>query len=328
MPKGRIKKAENRESLPRLGFLKIGEKDEKGVPHSLDYFKAVGKYAPLFHSVFGEKPQTVTIYFPSNDMSDVANEEYQLRDRAGRLVAYGDGETFFVHNPDTDKYEERAMDVMQMGEFAASHSSKWDITLTLKFLIDGVKVWGLWWLTTKGDDSSIPAITGVLDKLMKFPGRIAGIPFDLSVEKVKSNKPGSKSVFPVLSLIPNLTQEAQEKLNMLVRNYLELDGMRLTDDRINELSLQIEHKPEAPAIEAEVVVEEPKESTVEGITKIFGGPQESVIERAIKELEEAGSKQALVLIAKEISEREKWTEEEKAELKAAMVRIGNTFPKR
>jgi hypothetical protein len=34
--------------LPRVGFIKIGYKTDKGYPHSVDYFIPAGKYAALF----------------------------------------------------------------------------------------------------------------------------------------------------------------------------------------------------------------------------------------------------------------------------------------
>jgi hypothetical protein len=334
MPKGRIKRDKpSEEVLSRLGFIKCGEKDDKGIPHSLDHFIASGKYSQYFHDVYGPNPNRIMIAFPSNDMEKVAEERYELRDHAGKLVAHGDGETFRVHNKETNEYDTVSGDVMFMGKLAAKfntekYTAKWDATLTLRFFVLGVKVYGLWWLSTKGDDSSIPAITSVLDKLMKFPGRIVGIPMNLTVEKVKSNKPGSKNSFPVINLVPDLTQGAMEKIHQLIQQGVQYEGMLLTDDRVNELTRQIgppSEGPEGPpssdpvssctppVIDAEIVDDKP--SAADQVKSKFGGPKEVTLEDALVEMESAAtSAQNLNLVARDIAKKRAWTKAEQAEL--------------
>ena len=68
--KGRIERPEAHKPrlvLPRVGKIRIGVKNAKGYPQSLDYFIATGKYAGLFLQAYGEKPQIIQIVFPDDD---------------------------------------------------------------------------------------------------------------------------------------------------------------------------------------------------------------------------------------------------------------------
>ena len=84
--KGRIMRNEpiNRISLPIIGKIKVGVKDEKGLPKSIDYFVSTGKYAGLFKKAYGEKPQTIQIVFAYDEPEKSCREEYQYRDEIGR----------------------------------------------------------------------------------------------------------------------------------------------------------------------------------------------------------------------------------------------------
>lgn len=79
--KGRIMRNEpiNRISLPIIGKIKVGIKDEKGLPKSIDYFVSTGKYAGLFNQAYGDKPQTIQIVFVYDEPGKSCKEEYQYR---------------------------------------------------------------------------------------------------------------------------------------------------------------------------------------------------------------------------------------------------------
>ena len=94
----RIKGRQQINRMPIIGKIKIGMKNEKGLPTSLDYFRATGMYAPIFHNHFGDKPNKLTIIFPSNNVEDICNQRMELRDSKGRLFATSDGEMFSVFN--------------------------------------------------------------------------------------------------------------------------------------------------------------------------------------------------------------------------------------
>ena len=78
----------------------------------------------------------------------------------------------------------------------------------MRFILPGLtKIFGLWQLTTKGAASSIEQIIGVIDTVEQMRGSIVGVPFDLVVKMHKSQTPGSKSRYPVLSLIPHASEQ-------------------------------------------------------------------------------------------------------------------------
>lgn len=213
--KGRIKRPETQNKrlvLPRVGFIKIGMKNERGLPQSVDYFIPVGKYANLFTQAYGEKPQTIQIVFPDDDPEKVCNERYEYRDDEGRLIAEGNGEVFKVW--DGQKYEQ--LTIEQYPNLMAGISKRypnravkkgldgWKVTLTLTFIVPLVRgIAGVWQFTTNGSASTIPAIRETFDGMLSERGFCKGIIFDLNVQYATTQKPGDKSRFPVVSLVPN-----------------------------------------------------------------------------------------------------------------------------
>ena len=215
MAQGRIKRPDadrGRLILPRVGFIKIGMKNANGYPQSVDYFIPVGKYSGLFTQAYGEKPQTIQIVFPDDDPAKVCNEQYEYRDDEGRLIASGDGETFKVW--DGKKYEPLTIADYPnlMAGIAKRYPNRavqkggdgWVVTLTLTFIAPLVRgIAGVWQFSTKGTASTIPAIRETFDGMLSERGFCKGVIFDLNVQFATTQKPGDKSRFPVVSLVPN-----------------------------------------------------------------------------------------------------------------------------
>lgn len=199
--------------LPEIGRLHIGKKQAgqngREYPVSVDYFIPAGKYAGMFTSALGEKPQTIQVVFPSDSPETVCNERYEYRDNSGALVARGDGRTFEIW--DGKKYVPYSVanypDIM--AQIAVNNPTKrgadnWDIVLTLRFIIPAVRgIVGVWQFTTKGKASSIRNIRESFDGVQMMRGTVTGTVFDLSVQFAKSNKPGVNSRYPVVSLVAN-----------------------------------------------------------------------------------------------------------------------------
>ena len=217
---GRILKKAGAETtklvLPRVGTIRIGFKDERGFPRSVDYFIPTGKYSSLFTKAYGEKPQTIQVVFPEDDPAKVCNERYEYRDDEGRLLATGDGETFQIWNG--KEYQEVSIEQSPnlMKSVEKRHPNKlyqktgegWQIILTLNFIIPCVRgIAGVWQFSTKGTASTIPNIRNVFDAMLEMKGYCKGVIFDLSVQYAKSQKPGDKSRYPVVSLVPNESEE-------------------------------------------------------------------------------------------------------------------------
>jgi hypothetical protein len=215
---GRIKTNEksNRLPFPIIGRVACGEKSEKGYPRSLDYFVASGKYAELFKRAYGDKPSTIQIVFLNDDAELCCKEFYELRDTAGKLVSEGDGETFKVWSDKTKAYTFLSTndypDLMNMiaGKYP---KCEWKITLTLNFIIPKVRgIMGLWSFSTKGSASTIPQVRDTFDAMLEQNGHASGVIFDLSVKMHTSQKPNTASKYPVVSLVPN---ESEENLRMV-----------------------------------------------------------------------------------------------------------------
>lgn len=222
--------------LPEIGRLHIGKKqmgqNGREYPVSVDYFIPTGKYAGLFTNALGEKPQTITVIFPSDDAAQVCNERYEYRDDKGALVARGDGHTFEIW--DGKKYAPYSVDQYPdiMDQITARNPTKrgaenWDIALTLRFIVPAVRgVVGVWQFSTKGRASSIKNIRNSFDGVQMMRGTVCQTAFDLSVQFAKSNKPGVNSRYPVVSLIANDTRieeirkaiEPTENLSLLLND--------------------------------------------------------------------------------------------------------------
>lgn len=215
---GRIKKSADYSimALPRIGKVKIGKKSDRGLPMSVDYFIPSGKYAGLFTKAFGERPQTIQVVFPTDDPVQVCDEHYEYRDDEGRLIAKGDGEEFDVWDGEKychltiDKYP-TLMDSVQKRyptKYAQRNGDGWRIRLTLNFFIPMVKgVVGLWTFETNGTASTIPQVRDTFDMMREQRGFVKGIIFDLNVQFASSQKPNSKSRYPVVSLVANESDE-------------------------------------------------------------------------------------------------------------------------
>lgn len=206
--------------LPRVGFIKVGYKEKaangKEYPKSVDYFIPTGKYAGLFTKAYGEKPQTIQIVFPDDAPEKVCNEMYEYRDDDGRRIAYGDGATFFVWNgKQYCQYSTKDYPNLMAG-VAEKHPNRavlnggdgWIVTLTVTFIIPLVRgVGGVWQFTTKGAASTIPNIRDTFDAILQEKGFVKGIIFDMNVQFAVSQKPGDRSRYPVVTIVPNESEE-------------------------------------------------------------------------------------------------------------------------
>jgi len=267
MTTGRIiRKAMVAESykLPQLGKIKVGQKVKnpksgKEYPQSLDYF-VVGddsNYKSQFKEAYGDAPKSISIVFPSNNLVDVCNERYECRNGAGRLISDGDGTNFRLWNDKEKKYLSYAPKGPEDRK-AMSKWGTWKTVLTLKFIIPKIPgVIGVWVFTTSGNASSIPAIRDTFDKVLMDAGVIAGIPFDLTVSKVKSQKPGDNSTFPVVTLIPNISVNKLED----IRNFMDMGGQmrdisKLLSGQVTPPAKQISEPEPEPEHETDTFHEE------------------------------------------------------------------------
>lgn len=222
----------------------------KEYPVSLDYFKATGDYASKFSEAYPGKPNNIQIVFISNEDWESCYEEFDARDPEGRRAGYGDGQTFFLFDKKSNEYEP-TQDKAKVEAYSKENKLKWKPTLTLNFLIPKIKgVFGVWQFQTSGDKSSIQAIRSIYDEIKDQAGTVVNIPFDLTVKKVTSNKPGSKSVYPVVNLIPNISSDNVEQLRQFLEAGQDIKRLgMLTDEKVAALGV---HNPVEDLSEEEI----------------------------------------------------------------------------
>lgn len=84
----------------------------------------------------------------------------------------------------------------------------WKVQLTMNFIIPKIRgIAGCWTFRTSGNLSSIPQIRTSFDTVLQNNGFVKNVLFDLNVTFAKSQKPNDPSRFPVVSLIPNESEE-------------------------------------------------------------------------------------------------------------------------
>lgn len=237
---GRIKtERKPSNTLPEIGKIKIGMKHpQKGYPMSVDYFIASGNYVNEFKTQFGEKPKKLSIAFISNDVTEACNERFEAYVK-GKRYGWGNGETFTVFDP---KKGEKGGYVEVTAGDPRLKGLPWKHTLTLRFVIlDLPGIMGYWSLQTMATETSIPTIVNTFDHIKRQANdNIIGFPFNLIVEKKTGYHPTEPKSYPMVSLVPNFTENEVEK----VRSYIEAGGdvTRLSPRAIsgNSKLLQIE----------------------------------------------------------------------------------------
>lgn len=254
-------------TLNVIGKIKIGERvatqSGKERPTAIDYFRphTSEQYAELFRQAYGDRPKRLTITFISDNLAESCFNFYEMRDGAGKVIAYGDGINFKVSTMQADRVQ--YVDTTPtdsdawMKEMESKSGKEWKEVLVLRFMLPEIPVLGYWEFRTQATGSTIPNIMGAVETMLKFAGRIALIPFDLSVKIVTSDKSGSKSKYPVVELVANISQQSAERLQRLP------DGINvlLNEKRIAQLT---NGEPDAEFAESFVI-----ESTVKPITMTF-----------------------------------------------------------
>lgn len=177
---------------PVLGKLKIGTKDDLGIPRSLDYFSASGHYRKLFHDTLGEKPSKISIFFPKLPIEHLFFEQYEWWEN-GILMGKGDGEKWFLLQEDGYYIEKKTV----------SNPEKFKPSMRLGFCIENIQgVFGIWVFESKASKSTLENIAGTLDFIMNSGIEITEVKFDLVIEiRTKKLQKFTKK-YPVVSLIP------------------------------------------------------------------------------------------------------------------------------
>lgn len=249
-------------SLPTIGEIKTGGKAQGKsgeYPVSYDYFVASCKskeHKALFDNYYKEKPTSIRIFFLEEIEKSVDHRFTLARSNQSKheIFAKGDGMTFDVwvgnkyitkKRPDDKPMQYPPEDDEWMSEIVA-HLNKtnnaqmeWKEQLTLYFYVEGVKVKGFWRYITHAKKSTIPQILDELEDIQKRFGTITKFPYDLTVVKVKSNKPGVANSFPVVSINANISAEAIDRLQRFIGGGGDLNklgtGMIIQESDVKQL---------------------------------------------------------------------------------------------
>ena len=100
----------------------------------------------------------------------------------------------------------------------------WDITLTMTFIIPLIKgIAGVWTFVTKGAASTIPNIRDIFDAVLYERGFVRGIIWDMNVQFCISQKPDTHSRYPVVSIVPNESDENIQKIKESYKPFKLID---------------------------------------------------------------------------------------------------------
>jgi hypothetical protein len=168
---------------------------------------------------YGDKPTKLSVCFISDDLNEVCNERYESW-VGGKRWGWGDGSLFTVW----DKTAKEGKGAYISGLLSSDPrviALKWDIMLTLRFVLLELKgIMGYWKFETKAKATTIPSIVKAFDFVKDRAQTIIGFPFNLVIERKTGYSPGEAKNYPVVTLVPNFSQDAIE----MVSNYLEAGG--------------------------------------------------------------------------------------------------------
>lgn len=229
--------------IPIIGKIKVGQKAQtkegKEYPQSLDYFRPMGRYEQEFYKAYGEKPTKLSIFFASDSLEVSCFERYEARDDKGKRTGVSDGQTCLVWDQASSR-----MITISPEDPRVAKAGKWRAALTLRFVLPEIQgIFGLWEFTTYGEKSTIPQIRETYDYVEQAAGTVRGVPFDLLVEKHKSESPdGLNRSYPVVSLVANLSAGNMDKLRAAVSAGLPMPS-QITTGYLD--SLDVKALPEA-----------------------------------------------------------------------------------
>lgn len=196
-----IKNLSDRRRFTRIGKIRIGEKVKRTkdgrtyeYPQKLDYFipQAAPDVEARFNELYGEKPRSLRIAFPSEDRELICPQYYKLYDTNG-LKCKGTGE--HAGRVSTDgKLEllEVECQTPQHCDYCVQKDGKPGCKqiMNLQFMLVDFDSLSVWQLDTSSVNSIIN-INSALDKLQFLAGRVSMVPINLVVRPRETKEPNS-----------------------------------------------------------------------------------------------------------------------------------------
>lgn len=198
-----------------MGIIKLGMKDQRGLPKALDYFLCPGEV----QEVYGEKPTKLDIRFAYNYLDDIFPQFYKLYGSSAGLKAYSDGVKLWTKGDQPGKWIESKAPSKEELEKAGFRS-----TATLVFVLPKVSLAGAYHISTHSFHS-IVKLNSSIDYIKHLFGRIQGLPLQLILEGKEAHitingKPAKKTVYTM-----RLHFEEAEIMEFVKRRKVALEKM-------------------------------------------------------------------------------------------------------
>lgn len=237
--------------------IKTLSKNNKEIPKAVDYFNISG--FPELINAYGEKPNKLVLFFPTNDIESFLDLNYVLYGSNNQLIRKCDGENCFhrIENEiNGNKFSGGSTTpcVCKEYDLQREHKKKCRPFFWMKAFVGDVKLGKvdspMCYLFKSGSKNSGENIISELNKVKNITGNIVGIPFGLSVKMVPgSENPNIK--FPIWELqgLGSITQMKawNESVAMLIPKKEELKQLNeppIPEDDYDESLFSDDLKPD------------------------------------------------------------------------------------
>lgn len=222
-----------RKRLQRIGKIRIGEKDERGLPRSLDYFRIVvdSGFEEVTEDIwkkYGKKPKKLVVYLPASPEKDEVWSPWYRRYGRNGLLCKGDG---LVGHEVGQNGEMVERPCAEKGCPFAKPDEKGRIackpTGILSLKIYEIDHPGTFHLTMRGWTQVDLAHNFLMSLVKRHGEEVAGQPFSIHTERVK----GQKGVFTRIIFKP----EDLPRVEVIEEEVEEAEGLVVTDDQTGEV---------------------------------------------------------------------------------------------
>jgi hypothetical protein len=197
------------------GNISSGKKSEAGFPESLDYFN-ISKFPELIE-VYGEKPQMLVLFFPTDRITDFLDCNYRLWGSNKAMIRSCDSEKCFHRIDETvDSLQCKAGEETECWckKLTEDHKKRCRYSGWFKAFIAHPKLGKvdnpMPYRFITGSHNSIENIMSELEKMLVLNnGKLIGIPFMLSVKMVAGT---GKNKYPIWNIASIGTMSQIRKL--------------------------------------------------------------------------------------------------------------------
>jgi hypothetical protein len=253
--------------LPRLGKIHLGEKKKnaQGVeyPTAVDYFVC----PPEVSEIFGDKPKSLRIMFPTDDTEQFASQFYRAYSSTRGLICKGNGETAeMLVDSKTKKIADHTAQTTELiececlGRDCPYYDKKCKEIMMLQFLIPEAPGLGVYQLDTSSINSIIN-INSAVNLIQRALGRIAMVPLTLTLEPLEVQHDGKKKTVHVINLKTGvrLSDLAQKRLSSPV-----VGELPEPDDEVPDLLIPENQEPKMQEAKVQPEANLPKNADADG----------------------------------------------------------------